>query len=90
MYFTMARLGLGGTSARLPGNVQWDASHHHMASWDDHPACLTCLNKMDIFCSETEPCDMCSRWGPEQWQKICRAEVRSAQRRQVRADGASW
>ena len=40
------------------GTVQWDASHHHMASWDDHPACRSCLNKMGIFCSESEPCDV--------------------------------
>ena len=81
----MARPGLDGTGTRSPGTMRWDASHHRMVSWDDHPACWSCLNKMGVFCSESEPCDVCVWWGLDQWQKIRRA-LTSARRRQVRAD----
>ena len=74
------------SGTQSPGTVRWDTSHHRMASCDDHPACRSCLHKMGIFCSETKPCDVCIRWGADQWQKIWHAEHYTARRRQVWAD----
>ena len=65
---------------------RWDASHHRMASWDGHAACRTCMRQIGRACSSSQPCDVCVSWSEETWQKVHRADLRSAKRRLGRAE----
>ena len=65
--------------------ICWDANHHIMAAWDDHPACRSCMCKTGITCSESKPCGVCRTWSPDLWTKVKIADLRSANRRINRA-----
>ena len=68
------------------GGARWDTNHHRMASWDGHPACWTCMRRMGKACMSSMTCDICRSWMVETWQKVRRADLRSAKRRLSRAE----
>ena len=74
-------LGMDGSGL----DVRYDAKHHPMAMWDDHPACRTCMKQSGIHCSEESPCNVCRRWPPALWAKVRACERKAHARRLQRA-----
>lgn len=76
---------------------RYDAYDHPLASWDDHPACRSCLHTQG-FCTRNSPYLTCQAWSPQMWKAYGAAELRSAQKRLQRhqatacraADRAAW
>ena len=77
------RIMLGSGSSN--DGFGWDANHHRMAVWDDHPACRSCMRKTGQTCSRAEPCGVCRSWPAELWVKVKQWELCSAKRRIDRA-----
>ena len=65
---------------------RWDANHHRMASWDGHPACRACMYRFGMECMPSTSCVICREWSVETWQRVRKAELRSAKHRLSRAE----
>ena len=74
------------SSGHSQDGIRWDANHHQMAAWDDHPACRSCMRKTGPVCSRSKPCSICRTWPETLWTKVKQAEIRSAKRHLDRAE----
>ena len=58
-----------GSSYRYSDEDCYPCSHFRSLNWDRHQACVYCLLKSESVCTVEDPCEICSQWSQDKWQR---------------------